>query len=230
MCLVILTVMSVHDRRGQGAPFTPSLSFATMSGELPEVSDNINPTPTAGYKPGEKKSIQEYQSLDAGDESLRRWKESLGISSSATQGAMDPHAPRLVIHSLALESEQLPDGRVGIQLDRPGELEKVAKTPLQITEGIEYAVTIQFTVGREVLSGLKYIHVVKRAGIAVDRMEEMIGSYPPRAEPYTKRFAPNTAPSGFLARSGTNSVRSRIVDDDGTTYADFTWSFKFTKA
>ena len=81
----------------------PRLSFATMSGELPEVSDNINPTPTAGYKPGEKKSIQEYQSLDAGDESLRRWKESLGISSSATQGAMDPHAPRLVIHSLALE-------------------------------------------------------------------------------------------------------------------------------
>ena len=143
---------------------------------------------------------------------------------------MDPHAPRLVIHSLALESEQLPDGRVGIQLDRPGELEKVAKMPLQITEGIEYAVTIQFTVGREVLSGLKYIHVVKRAGIAVDRIEEMKRSYPHLDAPYTMRFAPNTAPSGFLARSGTNTVRSRVVDDDGTTYADFTWSFKFTKA
>ena len=82
------------------------------------------------------------------------------------------------------------------------------------------------SVGREVLSGLKYLHVVKRSGMPVDRMEEMIGSYPPRTEPYTKRFAPNTAPSGFLARSGTNTVRSRIIDDDGQTYADFTWSFK----
>lgn len=82
------------------------------------------------------------------------------------------------------------------------------------------------SVGREVLSGLKYIHVVKRAGVPVDRMEEMIGSYPPRKEPYVKRFAPNEAPSGFLARSGNNSVRSRIMDDDGVIYADFTWTFK----
>lgn len=98
---------------------------------------------------------------------------------------------------------------------------------------------INFTVGREVLSGLKYLHVVRRAGVPVDRMEEMVGSYAPRAEPYTKRFAPSEAPSGFLARSGTNSVRSRyvpqcaaatdlcrILDDDGVVYADFTWSFK----
>ena len=44
---------------------------------------------------------------------------------------------------------------------------------------------INFTVGREVLSGLKYLHVVRRAGVPVDRMEEMVGSYAPRAEPYT---------------------------------------------
>lgn len=76
------------------------------------------------------------------------------------------------------------------------------------------------------LSGLKYLHVVRRAGLPVDRMEEMIGSYPPRGEPYVKRFAPSEAPSGMLARSGTNSVRSRIIDDDGVVYADFSWSFK----
>ena len=45
----------------------------------------------------------------------------------------------------------------------------------------------------------------------VDRMEEMIGSYPPRKEPYEKHFAPNEAPSGLLARTGTNSVRTRYV-------------------
>ncbi|WFD20743.1 rho GDP dissociation inhibitor [Malassezia caprae] len=201
-----------------------------MAGDAPlDVSDNLDPTPTAGYKPGEKKSIQEYAMLDAQDESLRRWKESLGITSDAA-GAFNPNAPKLTIHSLMLESAQLPGGSVGIQLDRPEQLDELSKSPLQITEGIEYSVVIKFSVGREVLSGLKYLQVVKRAGVPVDRMEEMIGSYPPRAEPYVKRFAPNVAPSGFLARSGTNSVRTRIVDDDGSVFADFSWAFKLVKA
>lgn len=56
---------------------------------------------------------------------------------------------------------------------------------------------------------------------AVDKLEEMIGSYGPRSEPYTKRFATEEAPSGLLARSGTNTVRSRVVDDDGTVFADW---------
>lgn len=43
----------------------------------------------------------------------------------------------------------------------------------------------------------------------VDKLEEMIGSYGPRAEPYEKRFAQEEAPSGMLARGGTNVVRSR---------------------
>lgn len=41
--------------------------------------DDLAPTQTAGYKPGEKKSLQEYQTLDAQDESLNKWKESLGL-------------------------------------------------------------------------------------------------------------------------------------------------------
>lgn len=36
------------------------------------------------------------------------------------------------------------------------------------------------------------------------------------------------APSGMLAR-GTYNVRSRVVDDDGTVYADFAWSFALAK-
>lgn len=116
--------------------------------------------------------------LDAEDESLRRWKESLGIVPTAG-GTLDPNAPKvgenltqLVIHSLALESSAIPANSLGFQLDRPGDVERASKTPLTIPEGIEYAVVIRFTyvivltsVGREVLSGLKYLHVVRRAGI-----------------------------------------------------------------
>lgn len=38
---------------------------------------------TEGYRIGEKKSVAEYAQLDANDESLARWKASLGITSDA---------------------------------------------------------------------------------------------------------------------------------------------------
>ena len=36
------------------------------------------------------------------------------------------------------------------------------------------------------MSGLKYLQVVKRAGVAVDKTEAMLGSYGPQPEDYTK--------------------------------------------
>jgi len=49
----------------------------------------------------------------------------------------------------------------------------------------------------------------------------MLGSYGPNptAEPYTKDFDPEESPSGTLARMGSFSVRSRVIDDDGEVYA-----------
>lgn len=74
-------------------------------------------------------------------------------------------------------------------------------------------------VQHDVVSGLKYLQVVKRKGIRgknnnenmyaflfiyllliVDKTEEMIGSYGPSADPYEKKFLPEEAPSGMLAR------------------------------
>ena len=40
----------------------------------------------AGYKPAAGKSVDEYQKLDAGDESLARWKASLGLDSASPAG------------------------------------------------------------------------------------------------------------------------------------------------
>ena len=60
-------------------------------------------------------------------------------------------------------------------------------------------------------------------------MEEMIGSYGPRAEPYEKTFASSEAPSGMMAR-GNYSVRSRVVDDDNNVFADWEWAFKVSSS
>lgn len=62
-------------------PFSPSSPFSY--------------TETQGYKPGEKKTLDEYTQLDANDDSLARWKASLGIGAA---GAVDPNAPK-VSHS-----------------------------------------------------------------------------------------------------------------------------------
>lgn len=180
--------------------------------------------------------MAEYAQLDAEDESLARWKASLGITNAATatggSTSGDPSKPKLILHSLSLESDSAPDGKVSLDIGSltTAKLDELKKSPLTIKEGVEYNVAISFSVGQEVLSGLKYIHVVKRAGVTVDKLEEMIGSYGPRQEPYVKRFATEEAPSGMLARSGNNTVRSRVVDDDGNVYADWTWVFRIAKA
>lgn len=60
----------------------------------PTVGDEeLRPTQTEGYKIGEKKSVNEYAQLDANDESLNRWKASLGIGAGGAPG--DPSKPKV---------------------------------------------------------------------------------------------------------------------------------------
>ena len=61
--------------------------------------------------------------------------------------------------------------------------------------------------------------VISAHTLEVDKLEQMLGSYGPNSEAYAKNFDPEESPSGMLARSGTYSVRSRVIDDDGEVYA-----------
>lgn len=73
---------------------------------------------------------------------------------------------QLSLHSLSLVSASAPGGEVTIDLRQPKEqLEALKKNPLNIKEGVDYSVKIRFAVGNEILSGLKYVQVVKRAGV-----------------------------------------------------------------
>ena len=88
-----------------------------------------------------------------------------------------------------------------------------------------------FKVQHEVLSGLRYLQVVKRKGIRVSRDEEMIGSYAPNTEEkpvYEKAFAADQAPAGMLVRGHYNAY-SKFTDDDKKDYLTFDWSFDITK-
>lgn len=188
-----------------------------------QSSDDLESTEAAGYKPGQKKTVDELKDLDKNDESLNKWKESLGLG-KAVGPADDPR--RIVVLWLALEVEGRPD--VKVDLSTPEAVENAKTQTVTIKEGVEYRLKVCFKVQHEVVSGLKYVQVVKRKGVRVDKTDEMIGSYGPAAEPYEKKFAPEEAPSGMLSR-GTYQVRSRFVDDDSTVHMDWNWQFSIGK-
>lgn len=103
--------------------------------------------------------------------------------------------------------------------------------PVVIKEGARYSLCLEFRVDRGDTAGVRYTQVVKRANVTVDKAEEVLGAYGPSPEgsPYRKELAQDEAPTGLQARSGTYKVRSRIVGDDATVYADFEWSYKLGK-
>jgi len=187
----------------------------------------LQPEATEGFKVGEKKTIDEYQQLDANDESLRKWKESLGIGSGTS--VSDPNDPRkVIISSLGLEVEGRPD--IVIDLKEPGALDKLKDKPFTIKEGATFRMKAIFKVQHQVLSGLKYVQVAKRLALS-DKMQEMIGSYSPNTTDkptYEKKFEPQTAPSGMIARGHYNAI-SKFIDDDNETHLKFEWSFDIKK-
>ena len=87
-----------------------------------------------------------------------------------------------------------------------------------------------FKVQHQILSGMKYVQVVKKMGLS-NKSQEMLGSYGPNTKEkpvYEKKFEQETAPSGMIARGHYNAV-SRFVDDDDQTHLKFEWSFDIKK-
>jgi len=195
-----------------------------------EDQDDLAPSATPGYQLSAPKTAEELAQLDAEDESLKRWKASLGIVPGETGATAS--GPKLTVLTLELDSPTLPPGKkIIFQLSDTAKLADTKHHPIAIKEGVEYNVRITFKVNHSIISGVRYVQLVKRAGLKVDKMEQMLGSYGPNpsGDPYTKNFEPDESPSGMIARSGSYNVRSRVVDDDGEVYADWEWCFKLTK-
>ncbi|KAJ3119669.1 hypothetical protein HK100_000200 [Physocladia obscura] len=192
------------------------------------ADDDFGPLTSAnGYKASSsaKKTAAEMAEMDAADESLKKWKESLGIKAGG--GAVNTSDPRnVVLLSIAMESTGRPD--VVIPLDSPAAIENLNSQVMTIKEGVEYRLKVKFRVNHDVVSGLRYLHIVKRSGLKVDKADEMLGSYGPSADVYEKKFPLEEAPSGLIAR-GHYNVKSRFIDDDQHIHLEWAWSFDIKK-
>jgi len=193
------------------------------------AEDDLAASKTEGYKIGEKKTLDEYTKLDENDESLNRWKASLGLATGAPLAITPGDTRRCIIQTLALEVEDRPD--IVIDLTTPNALETLKQKPFIIKEGSKYRTKATFKVQHDILTGLKYIQLVKRKGIRVGKDQEMLGSYAPNTvdkPSYEVKFHPEEAPSGMLVRGNYNAI-SRFVDDDDNTHLQFEWSFVIAK-
>ena len=111
-------------------------------------------------------------STDQNDESLRKWKESLGLSGGNT--ISDPSDPRkCIILSLGLEVEGRPD--IIIDLKAPGAVDALKNQPFKIKENAQFRMKATFKVQHEILSGLKYLQKVSRGPVS-NKMQEMMVS------------------------------------------------------
>ncbi|TID25637.1 E set domain-containing protein [Venturia nashicola] len=190
-------------------------------------ADDLKPDATEGFKVGEKKTLDEYHELDKDDEAMVKWKKSL--LTAGGKDLSDPTDPRTcIIQSLALEVEGRPD--ITITFHSKEDLEALKNKPFVIKEGAQYRMKVTFKVQHGILSGLKYIQVVKRGPLR-QKDQEMIGSYSPNTEKkpfYEKAFQPEEAPSGMLVRGKYNAASS-FVDDDNVTHLTFNWTFEIKK-
>ncbi|XP_052536340.1 rho GDP-dissociation inhibitor 3 isoform X1 [Tympanuchus pallidicinctus] len=202
------------------------------------------------YKTPERKSLREIQELDPGDESLRKYKQALLGNIPV---AVDASVPNVQVTKLTLMCEQAPgpitmdltgeccrssmaEGRrrrrtgamLTDHLPPTGDLEVLQSRPFVLKEGVDYRVKVSFKVNREIVCGLKCLHLTYRRGRPVDRDVFMVGSYAPRAEEYEVVTPAEEVPRGRLVR-GSYRVRSLVTDDDKTEHLAWEWGLCIRK-
>lgn len=166
-----LTCRGLPDMQDDTTPNTPASPYPYTSPSSASATAKENDT--SHFKVTKKVSNKNMSNADANDESLQRYKQSLGLGGG--KDLSDPNDPRVcIINSLTMESP----GRapVTIDLSAPGSEATLKDKPFKIKEGCKFTMVASFKVQHEILSGLQYVQVVKRKGIKVSKDSEMLVS------------------------------------------------------
>ncbi|SCU81217.1 LAME_0B06062g1_1 [Lachancea meyersii CBS 8951] len=182
------------------------------------------------YKVSAKKTLAEYQKLDAEDESLAKWKASLGLSADTLplEFAGDKRKVVILKIELLVDSEKEP---IAFDLTNEETIKQLKSVRHKIKEKSVYKLRITFKVQHEIITGLRYVQNIRKAGIAVDSIDDHLGSYAPNTvtKPFYEVELPESeAPSGFLVR-GNYSAVSKFIDDDKTNHLTLHWGVEIVK-
>lgn len=73
---------------------------------------------------------------------------------------------QVTVLSLFLTSPTLPAGKtISLDITNPEQLAAFKKNPINIKEGVDYNVGVTFKVNHGIITGVRYIQVVKRSGL-----------------------------------------------------------------
>merc|ERR1711962_1583740 len=163
---------------------TPQHSLERMDEEdLPTAPVDLDQDEDPDYKAPPERSIDEMLAVDKEDTSLQQYKATL-LGSAAGTGAVvvDQNNPnKVIVKALSLVVE----GRDDVTMDLTEDIAVIKTRKFVIKEGIKFRIRIDFVVQREIVHGLKYVQKTYRAGIPVDKMTHMVGSYPPKLEAFS---------------------------------------------
>merc|ERR1712212_1252119 len=151
----------------------------------------------------------------------------MGGSAAAGTGAVvvDQNNPnKVIVKALSLVVE----GRDDVTMDLTEDIAVIKSKSFTLKEGVKFRIKIDFIVQREIVHGLKYVQKTYRAGIPVDKMTHMGGSYAPKEEAHSYMTPAEDAPSGMLKR-GTYNVHSLFTDDDKNEHLKWEWSIDIKK-
>jgi len=180
------------------------------------------------YKVGKKVALDELLQQDQGDESLRKYKESLGLGKIEEGAAPKDDPRRVVVKEMRVLFEDRPAGDVTYPLESKEELEKMKKTPFVLKESCHYKIRVTFKVQHDIVSGLKYVNHVFRKGLRVAKDNQMLGSFGPQVKAHEVTFPRHgweEAPSGILSR-GSYTAKSQFVDDDNVVHLEYEYAFE----
>ncbi|EDO36831.1 predicted protein [Nematostella vectensis] len=190
--------------------------------------DDDEPEETPGYVPPAQKTWEEIQNLDADDEALVKYKQTLlGVTPEEL-----PKGPKnVVVEKVAIvpTDEKGNPVRDPIELDLIGDISKLKDSPITIKEGTYYKIKIIFKVyNDQIISGLRLHNLFYRKGIRVTKDSFMVGSYGPKFEPHEYLTPIDEAPKGMMAR-GKYIIRSKFIDDDKNSHLEWEWAIEIKK-
>jgi len=182
------------------------------------------------YKVSKKVAVGDLLKMDTEDESLRKYKEALLGKAAKEVYAPKDDPRRVVLMEMRVTCEGRKDDIV-FKCDTDQDVKKMKDTPFVLKEGCNYKISLSFRVQHEIVTGLKYVNLVYRKGIRVDKGELMVGSFPPQKDPHKMTFPKNgwdEAPKGLVSR-GSYKAKSQLIDDDKQCHLEFEYAFDIKK-
>lgn len=165
---------------------------------------------------------------DQDNESLQRYKKAL-LGDLADETLFNGEPGFVEIVKVELLCPERPNGPIVLDIkesDRTG-IFKIQSYSLKQKSTVQMRVT--FKVYNDIVQGLKYCSVVKKAGFVVEKNEEVLGTFAPVPnKEYVASLEPDETPGGMLMR-GEYKGKSMFIDNDGIVHMQFEYTFNIKK-